>query len=130
MRFKRDFKPITRAISKLQQINGYYHYWNNTKFPDYQFSEGQAIGFKAQEIQEVFPQLVSTMPDGYLAVNYAKMAPLLVEAIKEQQVIIADLLVRIKASQAEVTSKDEQYHALVSRIEKLELGQVGMRVEK
>jgi hypothetical protein len=34
-------------------------------------------------VQKVVPEIVSKGDDGYLSVEYSKMAPLLVEAIKE-----------------------------------------------
>jgi len=37
----------------------------------------------AQEIQEVLPQIVTLRDSGYLAVDYQKIVPLLIEAIKE-----------------------------------------------
>jgi flagellar biosynthesis chaperone FliJ len=43
------------------------------------------MGFSAQEIQKVFPQLVRTDEKGYLGVNYTAIIPLLTEALKEQQ---------------------------------------------
>jgi len=50
---------------------------------------GKRIGFIAQEIEQVFPELVFTNEtDGYKGVNYAEMTAVLVEAMKEQQTII------------------------------------------
>lgn len=49
------------------------------------------VGFSAQEVQKFLPDLVSQGEDGYLRVNYIGMIPSLVEAIKEQQVIIEQL---------------------------------------
>ena len=43
----------------------------------------QQIGFIAQEVQEVFPELVSTRPDGYLGVQYSRFVPLMIEALKD-----------------------------------------------
>lgn len=42
-------------------------------------------GFIAQELEEIFPEAVYTLPDGKKAVAYSEIIPLLVEAIKEQQ---------------------------------------------
>lgn len=53
-------------------------------------------GYIAQEVQEVFPDLVSEMEDGRLGVNYMGFSPLAVQAIKEQQSIIDDLETRLK----------------------------------
>jgi Chaperone of endosialidase len=46
------------------------------------------IGFSAQDIQKIFPQLVKEDEKGYLAVNYTALIPVLVEGVKEQQAII------------------------------------------
>lgn len=46
------------------------------------------IGFLAQEVEEVFPEVIHQQPTGFLGVDYPHFAPILVEAIKEQQYII------------------------------------------
>ena len=88
IRFKSNFITIAEPLEILSQLNGYYHHWRADEFPEWQFSERRNIGFKAQEIQEILPEVVDVMPEGYLTVDYAKVVPLLVEAIKEQQEII------------------------------------------
>ncbi len=45
----------------------------------------QKIGVLAQEIQEVFPELVSEDDNEMLAVNYQALVPVLINALKEQQ---------------------------------------------
>lgn len=49
------------------------------------------IGFLAQNVQSLYPQLVGTDVNGYLGVNYAGFTPVLVEAIKELHVKISDI---------------------------------------
>ena len=46
-------------------------------------NQERQIGFIAQDVKKVFPELVSTRPDGYLGVQYSRFVPLLVETIKE-----------------------------------------------
>ena len=50
----------------------------------------------AQEVNEVVPEVVTERDDGYLAVKYEKMIPLLIEAMKEQQDQIDDLKKQIE----------------------------------
>ena len=45
----------------------------------------EKAGFIAQELEEVFPEAVYTLPNGKKAIAYSEIIPLLVEAIKEQQ---------------------------------------------
>lgn len=54
------------------------------------------VGFIAQDVQKVFPQLVKTTADGKLAINYVALIPLLVEAIKDQQAQIAEMRARLE----------------------------------
>jgi Chaperone of endosialidase len=49
------------------------------------FSTGKQMGVIAQEVEKVFPELVTTNGDGYKRVNYIGLIPVLIESIKEQQ---------------------------------------------
>jgi hypothetical protein len=46
------------------------------------------MGLLAQSVEKIIPEAVSENADGYKGVDYAKLVPLLIEAIKEQQVQI------------------------------------------
>ena len=50
----------------------------------------------AQDIQKVFPELVSTDDRDMLAVNYQGLVPVLINALKEQQADIDELKVMVK----------------------------------
>jgi hypothetical protein len=60
------------------------------------------IGVIAQDVEEVFPELVTVGPDGYRRVDYAGLIGPLVEAIKELDARLAAL-----EAQAEARSEDE-----------------------
>ncbi|MGD9994223.1 MAG: tail fiber domain-containing protein [Salinivirgaceae bacterium] len=57
-----------------------------------EYYDRERIGFIAQEIQQVYPELVKVDQQGFLAVNYSGLIPILLEAIKEQQVTIETLI--------------------------------------
>ena len=57
---------------------------------------GEDVGVVAQEIQEVLPQIVTLRDNGYLAVDYQKIVPLLIEAIKELTVKVEKLENQLK----------------------------------
>ncbi len=83
VRLKEEISTLENALTKVMQLRGVSFKWK--KEP----SMGKRIGFIAQEIEQVFPELVFTNEtDGYKGVNYAEMTAVLVEAMKEQQTII------------------------------------------
>ena len=61
------------------------------------FSENRAVGFIAQEVEQVLPEVVQTEKtvEGYKSVQYDKVVALLVEAIKEQQKQIESLKIQV-----------------------------------
>lgn len=67
------------------------------------------------------PELVLTMDDGYLAVDYQKLTPVLVEAIKEQQQTISDLKARLQQLEGASASMS-QLEARLQQLEKLATG--------
>ncbi len=86
-RFKTNIEPIKNPLQKVLQLRGVHFDWNTKAFPDRKFSDQKAIGFIAQEVEKVLPEVVQTehSNEGYKAVQYDKVVALLVEAIKEQQ---------------------------------------------
>ena len=66
-------------------------------------------GFIAQELEEIFPEAVYTLPNGKKAIAYSEIIPLLVEAIKEQQNEIDELKhAKIIQTRSAISDADEQ----------------------
>ena len=93
-RLKENIKPLDNALDKINKINGVEFDWIDGK-DEYGNSvhgnEGHDVGVIAQEIEEVLPEVVTTRDNGYKAVKYEKIVPLLIEAIKEQSKQINEL---------------------------------------
>ena len=53
--------------------------------------EGHDVGVIAQEVEKVLPEVVQTRDDGYKAVKYDKLVPLLINAINELKAEIEEL---------------------------------------
>lgn len=117
-KFKRNINPIEGAASKLKQTRPVTFNLKNSEtkspMPTESFSPAsekekddlallitteekmknlnrQRIGFLAEEIQSVFPELVEEDSNGFLYVDYIGLVPILVESIKEQQTQITTL---------------------------------------
>ena len=75
----------------MLQLRGVDFEWNKDKFPERSFNEGVQIGFVAQEVESVLPELVYTADDGYKSLNYSNLTAVLVEAIKALQKRVEEL---------------------------------------
>ncbi|MCS6819786.1 MAG: tail fiber domain-containing protein, partial [Chitinophagales bacterium] len=104
-RFKKDFRQLCNVLEQISLVNGYYYKWRTDEFPEKQFNDKNQIGFKAQEIEKIFPEVVTTDEQGYKSVDYGKLTPVLLEAIKQLHHIIEtqnEEISKLKASAGEV----------------------------
>lgn len=85
IRYKSHLTPISNSLEKVLQLHGLYYFLKMDEFPEKSFSDQRQIGFSAQELEEQFPEIVQTDTKGYKSVDYSRMTPILLEAIKEQQ---------------------------------------------
>jgi len=63
-------------------------------------AETEQMGFIAQEVQEIFPEIVVADKNGVLGIRYTELIPVLVKAFQEQQQVIDDLTNRIETLEA------------------------------
>tara|TARA_R110000824_G_scaffold265390_3_gene454306 strand:- start:1280 stop:3694 length:2415 start_codon:yes stop_codon:yes gene_type:complete len=87
-RLKDNVAPIASGLNKISHLTGVQFDWNKDSYAHLQ---GHDIGVIAQNIESVVPEAVSTRPDGYKAVRYDKIVPVLIEGMKEQQIQIQNL---------------------------------------
>ncbi|MGE0637449.1 MAG: tail fiber domain-containing protein [Bacteroidia bacterium] len=82
-RLKHNINPIYDALSKVTRMRGVTYNWRTEEFPERNFEKDLQFGLIAQELEKVVPELVTTDGDGYKAIEYTHLVPLLIEAIKE-----------------------------------------------
>jgi hypothetical protein len=90
-RFKKNITTIGDALGLIERLRGVNFNWRTEEFPEQKFSDEEQVGFIAQELKEILPKLVSQGNDGYYSVDYSRLTPVLVEAVKEQQKEITSL---------------------------------------
>jgi hypothetical protein len=97
LRFKTNIRPVTNALDKIKALRGVYFNWNQNEFPDRQFGSNVELGFIAQEVEKIIPEIVTKdkTNEEYRSVKYDKLVALLVEAIKEQQKQIDSLTIKV-----------------------------------
>jgi hypothetical protein len=89
-RLKENIVTITNPLDKVLRLRGVTY--NRTDIADTK----EKIGFIAQEVQKIIPQVVSEDSKGMLNVAYGNVTALLVEAIKEQQIKIENLTIEVE----------------------------------
>ena len=99
-RLKANIISLGSTITKLLQIDGKSYTMKNDE------NKKQKIGLLAQDIEKVFPELVSES-NGIKSVNYQGLVPVLINALKEQQN-------EIETYRNEVSELKEMVQALAS----------------
>jgi hypothetical protein len=80
---KTNIQPLESALETVNKLQGVSYDWKSDGSRD--------LGFIAQEVNKVVPQIVYGKGDGDLGLDYSKLTSILVEAVKEQQAQINDL---------------------------------------
>lgn len=104
-RFKDNIKSLGQGLSSVMKLRPVSFTWNE-KDPLGRSGKND-IGFIAQEVEDIYPQAVTTDPTtGYKEVDYPRIVPLLTKSIQDQQALIE--------------KQQSQIDALIVRIEALE----------
>ena len=93
VRLKENIKPIESALDKAMKLQGVTFDWKKS---DSILDIKEDIGFIAQDVKEVVPELVRENEDGMLSMRHQGIAPILLEAIKELKAEIEELKKQIK----------------------------------
>ena len=98
-RLKTNIETLNFVLKSIDQIRGVRFEYKDQK----KYATGPKIGVIAQELQKVYPEMVSKGDDGFLKVDYTQLTGILIQAIKEQQQ-------QIKQQQQEINDLKDQMH--------------------
>ena len=85
--FKTDIQPLENSLNRILNLQGVSFNWKNTGEP--------SIGLIAQDVEKIFPEVVSGK-EGEKTIDYGKLVAPLIEALKEQQKEIEKLKAEIE----------------------------------
>ena len=109
-RLKVNVTPLLDVLEKLQMVRGVSFDWNEAYQPLGRSTGRKEIGVIAQELEAVFPELVTRWGDkGYRAVDYGRLTGVLIEAIKELR---AEKEAQIKPLESQIVAQEQQIAAL------------------
>ena len=125
MRLKKDVQQLDSALDKVLKLRGVSYYWKNADELKaingkelFGFDDKKHIGVIAQEVEAVVPELVVTGNDGFKSVTYENIAPLLIEAMKEQQAIIDGQQKEIDELKAANSKLQSQIEEILKKLDK------------
>ena len=118
-KLKQNIQTISNAISIISRLRGTVYEHNFSLYPDLGLKKGLNYGFIAQEVEDVLPDLVREKNIPHMnscyrgttyvkeaelvkTVSYIEIVPLLVEGMKEQQKMIAELKAEIELLKLEI----------------------------
>ena len=124
-RFKDNIKSLEGSLQKVLNMRGVSYTWKTKAemaeirgvtpdSTDYntRIQEGTQLGVIAQEIEKVVPEVVYTDEEGFKSVDYIKLTPVLIEAVKE-------LKAEKDALQTTVETQQQQIDELKRLVEEL-----------
>ena len=91
-KLKENIKPIESALDKVSKLQGVTFNWKEKGITNLK----QDVGFIAQDVQKVVPELVRENENGMLSMRHQGIAPILLEAIKELKAEVEELKKQIK----------------------------------
>lgn len=119
-RFKTNVATIEDALAIVEKMRGVRYDWRAADFPERSFESGRQTGFIAQELATVLPEAVSQDSNGIYSVAYAKVVPVLVEAMKEQQQRLEAKDEETRRLAAELAATEKRQAQTEARLERLE----------
>lgn len=103
-KLKKNIQPLSGTLDKIMLLKPSSYQYRTGEFGSMTLAKGNHFGVIAQDLQEVFPDLVSTQTFtqkdksgtlteqmDYLAVNYNELIPILIKGMQEQQALIRAL---------------------------------------
>jgi hypothetical protein len=76
-------------LEVVRKLRGVRYKWRREEFPQKNFPAGWQLGFIAQEVEQIVPEVVNTAAatsatgEGFKSVQYGALVPVVVEALKE-----------------------------------------------
>ncbi|WCO00661.1 tail fiber domain-containing protein [Psychroserpens ponticola] len=114
-RLKKSITEVEFVLDRVNNLKAYRYLYK-----DQEDSGKKILGFMAQDVEPLFPELVGQAEDGYLALNYAGFGVVAIKAIQEQQQIIDAQQQQIETLQKSESESMLLLNSLLKRIENLE----------
>jgi len=83
-KLKKNIEPLKGSLDRVTRLKGISYEWKD----QVNRGKGKNIGFIAEEVEKIIPELVHMDRKGDKSLSYDRFAPVLIAAIQEQQAMI------------------------------------------
>ena len=102
LRFKKNVTPFSTVLENFSKLRPVNYFWRADEFSDQHWGTRQSFGLIAQEVEKLFPELVTLDEKGYRAVNYSKLPLYTIQAVKELKAENDALQQRLEQQQSQI----------------------------
>jgi hypothetical protein len=115
-RLKENILNLPGTLEKTLKLRPVSYDWKN---PEQAKSQGSQIGLIAQEVEELFPEIVKTDSKGLKSMDYSRLSVILIQAFKEQHQIVTKQQSDLEQAQKSIISLTEENKAMKLQLQKL-----------
>lgn len=119
-RLKTNILPFAPVLDRLVKLQPVHFDWRTSEYPEYHFGSGRNSGLLAQEVEKVFPEMVTADARGFKMVNYSELPYLTLAAIRELKSENDSLRGQLAERQRELEELRRQVGGLGTRLARLE----------
>lgn len=123
-RLKTNIQGLAGALDKTLRLRGVSYDWNRAAYPTKGLGDKHQLGFIAQEVRKVLPDVVMEDAEGFLSIGYTAIIPVLTEAVKELHTkhvsATQELARKVEALEKAHAEKDTALTAMTQRLAALE----------
>jgi hypothetical protein len=117
---KKDIAPLSPVLARLASLKPVSFAWRADEFPDMHLGSGSDLGLIAQEVEQVFPEMVVQDEHGLKSVRYHHLPLLLLQGIGELQdendSLREELAAQQSAHQTEMADLQSRLEAIEQRL--------------
>ncbi|CAN5787028.1 hypothetical protein BH10BAC2_BH10BAC2_49170 [soil metagenome] len=109
-RLKEDIQPMSSLLDKIMKLKPSNYYYKDSR----SIAKNKSIGFIAQEVEKVFPELVYNEDEGYKWLNYTGFAVISIKGLQELQPIVEEQKLKIATLEERIAKLESALNAISS----------------
>ncbi len=118
-RLKKDVLQIKNSMDIIKRLNPVTYNFQRDEFPSLGLSTTLQYGFIAQEMEKVLPTHVEVAGNGYKAINYVMLIPILTKALQETNGQLEESNTKIEQSNAQILSLEQKVNTILEENKKM-----------